>query len=158
MQEEYTIRELTNKQDEAFESVKELFEEMYAYMREHGLMLDLADDGARKWIKSVQTGLGRFGGLFVCEVNEEVIGFAHGSIRLTPDYLGSQKAGLITHVHVSPGSRGKGAGRALVKSLEKWFEKANTSSVELHVLAANDAAIGFWEKLGYKRELHQYRK
>lgn len=158
MQYDYTIKEITEKQDAAFDVIKELFEEMYAYMCEHGLKLELAEDGAQKWIKSVQTGLGRFGTLYVCEVNGAVKGFAHGSIRLSPDYLGSQKLGVVTHIHVSVEYRGSGAGSALLKSLERWFRKNNVASIELQVLVANEAGVAFWEKQGYSRELLQYRK
>lgn len=158
MQSDYNIRELTDKHDAAFENIESLFYEMYACMRKQGLILELADDGARKWIDGIRTGLGRFGSLFVCENEGKIIGFAHGSIILTPNYFGSKKIGVITHVHVQDRHRKMGAGRALVKALEKWFDGKEVFGIELQVLSGNIPAIKFWEKLGYQDELRQYRK
>jgi ribosomal protein S18 acetylase RimI-like enzyme len=152
------IREISERTDPALESVEDLFFEMYDYMKQHGLMIDLAIDGKQRWIEAVKKTLGRFGTLSVCTKGDEVIGFAHGSIRLTPDYLGNKKVGVITHVHVQHQYRGMGSGLLLVKSLEQWFSKQDVHSVELQVLSENLPAIGFWEKLGYYNELLQCRK
>ena len=158
MQDNINIREITDRDDPAMKSVEKLFIEMYDFMKQHGLILDLATDGSHKWIETVKKSLGRFGVLFICTLNEEDIGFAHGSIRLTPDYLGNRKTGVITHIHLVDKFRGQGAGIALVKSLEQWFSDQKVHSVELQVLSENHPAIGFWKKLGYQNELVQYRK
>ena len=158
MQDNIRIREITNRQDPAMESVERLFLEMYDFMKQHGLMLDLAPDGSHKWIEAVKKSLGRFSVIFICTVDDENIGFAHGSVRLTPDYLGNKKTGVITHIHLMDKFRGQGAGIALVKSLERWFAEQEVHSVELQVLSENHPAIGFWKKLGYHHELVQYRK
>ena len=152
------IREITDSNDPAWEVVEVLFEEMYQFMAEHGLGLPLTEGGASQWIGSVKKGLGRFGLVFICADDDEITGFSHGSIKLSPDYLGNKKIGVITHVHVKDKHRTKGSGTALVKALEQWFEKQQVHSVELQVLSANNYAIRFWEKLGYSQELHQYRK
>lgn len=158
MPDSFYIKEITDRQDPAIDMVSDLFLEMYDYMNQHGLMIDLADEGQLKWIHSVTKSLGRFGVLLLCYSGDEVTGFAHGSISLTPDYLGNRKVGVITHIHIRDAYRGQGAGEALVKSLEQWFAVNDVHSVELKVLAENHPAIGFWKKLGYYAELHQYRK
>jgi ribosomal protein S18 acetylase RimI-like enzyme len=158
MQSDCKIEKITDKGDPLIEKTNLLFEEMYAFMQDHGLMLGLARDGARKWVEGIRQGLGRFGILFICLQQEEVIGFAHGALRLTPDYLGSKKVGVITHVYVREDIRKQGAGKALVKELEQWFDEKEVSSVELQVLTHNESAILFWESAGYQRELLQYRK
>lgn len=158
MPDQYTIRQLIQKDDPAFEAVERLFEEMYAYMREHGLMMDLADDGTARWIRGVKNALGRFASLQLCLAGGEVVGFAHGSIKLAPDYLGSHKLGLVSHVYVQPAFRRSGAGRALVTELENWFREQGVKAIELQVLSPNAAAAEFWECLGYVKEIQQYRK
>jgi GNAT superfamily N-acetyltransferase len=154
----YLIKEITDKQDPTLEQVGVLFGEMYEYMQAHGLKLELSPDGCQQWISSVSKGLGRFGVLYVIFNDDDIFGFAHGSIRLSPDYLGSKKLGVITHVFVRDNDRSSGAGRKLVNALEDWFVKQNIHSIELQVLSGNQPAIGFWEKLGYASELLQCRK
>lgn len=158
MPDKHSIIEIVNKQDPVLEKVGLLFREMYVYMLANGLNLDLAPNGHEKWISSISKGLGRFGVLFTLQKDEEIIGFAHGSIRLAPDFLGSKKLGVITHVFVNDNARNKGEGRALVHALEQWFAQQEVHSIELQVLSGNVPAIGFWEKLGYAPELLQCRK
>ncbi len=158
MPDTYEIIELTDKQDPAFKEVTGLFQDMYAHMQEHGLMLELSGDGAQRWISSVKKGLGRFGVLYISTHNNKISGFAHGSIKLIPDYLGNKKVGVINHVYVTNDHRNAGVGKALVQSLEKWFEGREVHSVELQVLFDNAQAVEFWDKLGYRRELLQCRK
>lgn len=158
MPDKMIIKELTDGTDPAWEEVENLFQEMYQFMTEHGLQLPLSENGSSQWLASVKKGLGRFGIVFVCVHEDEIIGFSHGSIRLSPDYLGNKKMGVITHVHVKDAYRKNKSGTALVKALEGWFEKQQVHSVELQVLSANNSAISFWEKLGYDQELIQYRR
>jgi len=152
------IREISDRQDPALEIVEGLFLDMYEYMNQHGLMLDLADGGQQRWIEAVKKTMGRFGVLLICTLGDETIGFAHGSVRISPDYLGNLKIGVITHIHLMDKFRGQGAGIALVRSLEQWFADNEVHSVELQVLSENHPAIGFWKNLGYHNELLQCRK
>lgn len=158
MTQDITVREIYQGDAPALARVEDLFGEMYRYMGQHGLLLGLADKGEQKWMSGIMKGLGRFGVLMVAEKKGEVLGFAHGSVRLTPDYLGTLKVGVITHIYVDGEFRGNGVGELLVKGLEEWFRGKEVHSVELQVLAANEKGIAFWEKLGYPAELNQHRK
>ncbi|MEN8225774.1 MAG: GNAT family N-acetyltransferase [Bacteroidota bacterium] len=152
------IREITDRDDPVLTDVEHLFLDMYDYMQQHGLVIGLSSDGHQKWMEGMKNGLGRFGVLFVSLLNDKVTGFAHGSIRLSPDYLGNKKLGVITHIHLKESCRRQGAGNALVKALEVWFAEQHVHSVELQVLSDNLPARGFWNKLGYHDELMQCRK
>ncbi len=152
------IIELKSADSNEFDAVKELFTQMYGYMDNHGLMLDLAEDGPEKWISSVKNMLGRFAVVPIAQVDGQIVGFAHGALRFTSDYLGSRLVGIVTHIYVMQEFRGSGAGKALADYLESWFVTKKVHSVELQVIHGNQSAIGFWEKLGYSRELIQYRK
>lgn len=158
MTQKINIREIIHGDDPAIIKLEALFRDMYRYMDNHGLKLELAEKGERKWLDGVIKGLGRFGVLQVAENGEAVVGFAHGSLRLTPDYLDSRKVGVITHVFVVEEYRGNRVGEDLVKGLEKWFASKDVHSVELQVLSGNKNGIAFWEKLGYPLELQQHRK
>jgi ribosomal protein S18 acetylase RimI-like enzyme len=158
MPDNFSIREIISKEDPTINQVEQLFLDMYEYMQHHGLLLGLADKGEKKWMDSVLKGLGRFGVLYISTVDKEITGFAHGSIRLSPDYLGNKKLGVITHVHLKEKYRAHGAGKAMVKKLEEWFSDQDVHSIELQVLGDNIPAIGFWQKMGYRNELVQCRK
>lgn len=158
MNKEINIRVIRGPGDLALDKVKMLFEEMYDYMLDHGLMIKLAEYGAEKWLNGILKGLGRFGILCVAESENEVIGFSYGSIRIMPDYIGSMKTGIITHVFVSSKHRETGIGKKLVQALETWFDEKEVHSIELQVLTENVSAIDFWDKLGYSAELLQCRK
>ncbi|HSG67952.1 MAG TPA: GNAT family N-acetyltransferase [Bacteroidales bacterium] len=152
------IREIIDRNDQAWGDIESLFADMYAYMQSKGLMAGLAEDGAKHWVESVSKGLGRFGIMYISMHGKDVTGFAYGSIRLMPDYLGSRKTGVITHIHLKENYRRKGTGALLVRALEKWFLAKEVHSIELQVIIDNSSAMAFWEKLGYKTELIQYRK
>ncbi len=158
MPEEIIIKKITDKDDPQLTQVTGLLHSMYDYMDEQGLLLDLAENGAIAWTEGVKKGLGRFGIVYTATSGDQTIGFAHGSIRLSPDYLGTLKLGVITHVYVIPEQRSSGVGEKLVKGLEEWFAEKEVHSIELQVLAKNMIGIAFWEKLGYPAELQQHRK
>lgn len=154
---EIRFRYITDDKDPALDQVRPLLAGMYREMRRQGLMLPLADDGADKWIDGIQSSLGRFGILAVVYSGNRLAGFAHGALKYLPDYLGGYRTGVITHVYVHEDLRGQKVGRRLVSLLEQWFGEKKVHSVELQVIAGNDARA-FWEKAGYTLELLQYRK
>ena len=155
---EIEYRRIEEPEDRVLEQVKQLFNDMYSQMHDHGLMLDLDPDGADKWIISLKRTLGRFAVLQIACQGEEVIGFAHGSLSLAPDYLGSKKIGVVTHIYVKPDYRSRKVATGLLDGLENWFKNQKVHSVELQVLSQNLEAMNFWRKMGYKSELFQFRK
>ncbi|HNQ82597.1 MAG TPA: GNAT family N-acetyltransferase [Bacteroidales bacterium] len=149
---------LDNAELPDWDEIPGLFNEMYARMDEMGLMVPLAADGAQKWLRSTRNTAGKFGIVVLARIGEVPVGFAHGMIKFLPDYLGNHSVGLITHVFVKDIARKKGLGRELVKMLEGWFHDKNVHSIELQVINDNLPAQKFWENLGYRVELTQYRK
>ncbi len=53
---------------------------------------------------------------------------------------------------VAADRRRRGVGRALMLGAEDWARDVGVRKLELHVLPHNDAAIGLYESLGYRRE------
>ena len=154
---EIVYKLISDETDPLLEQVRPLFAEMYRGMRGQGLMLPLADDGADTWFQGALATLGRFGIMAVAVEEGRLAGFAHGALKFLPDHLGGHKTGAITHIFVKPVYRKRYVGKHLLKLLEEWFLEKKVQSVELQVIAGNDARE-FWERLGYSLELHQYRK
>ena len=154
---DFVYKRVTQENDPDLVQVGMLFSEMYSEMKEQGLLLELADDGMDKWMTGMKSALGRFGVLAVAVREGQLVGFAHGALKLLPDYLGGHKAGIITHIYVSAPYRSRKVGRKLVEILEDWFAEKQVHSIELQVISKNPARR-FWEKTGYGLELYQYRK
>ena len=60
--------------------------------------------------------------------------------------------GWMYYLASDPELRGAGIGRALVVEAERRFEAAGCPKTMLMVRGGNEAAIGFYEKLGYTKE------
>jgi len=58
--------------------------------------------------------------------------------------------GWINYLAVSPRHRGKGFGRAIMAEAERMLKQAGCPKINLQVRASNRAAIGFYERLGYR--------
>jgi ribosomal protein S18 acetylase RimI-like enzyme len=58
--------------------------------------------------------------------------------------------GWLNYLAVAPGHRGLGFARALVREAEVRLEALGCPKVNLQVRAGNDAALGFYEALGYE--------
>jgi ribosomal protein S18 acetylase RimI-like enzyme len=153
-----TIRLVDHAQDPVLAQVTTLFEEMHREMAGQGMGLSLAEGGAALWCNGMARGLERFGRLVVAERGGELVGFAHGALKLAPEHLGGVRLGHISHVHVVRDARGSGVGRAMVELLHAWFQEREVASIELQVLAGNEAGQAFWRALGYRVELLQLRK
>ncbi len=152
------IRNIDQLPPELEKELAILFIEMYIEMRDSGLMLDLADDGVVKWLKSLKNTLDRFTKLYMVFYDSIPVGFASGSLAITNDYIGSKKIGIINHVFVLKEHRGGQLARQMVNRLEEWFKAMKVHSIELQVLFNNTGAIEFWEKMNYSTELLQMRK
>src|SRR5436190_19861093 len=139
-------------------AVADLFEAMYREEAAYGSLAALASGGAALWLKGATAGLERFARLCVVEQEGKVVGFAHGTIRLLPDYIGGGAVGSVTHLFVDPSARRQGAARVLLNALEDWFRLKNVSRMELTVVAGNPAGRAFWAACGYEVALHQLYK
>ena len=154
----FPVRTITQADDPALGTVPALFEMMHAEMASQGMLLRLAENGARIWLDATKSGLERFGRLAVAEADGRVVGFAHAVVKLAPDHLGGARTGHIAHVYVTPTHRRSGIARALVASLHEWLGAKQVTSIELQVVHRNEAGLAFWRSLGYGTELLQLRK
>lgn len=135
-----------------------LFKNYYAYFESLGVRLPLASNGGQLWMEAAMQSLGRLSVLPLALAGEKVVGFAQGTVKLLPDYLGAHKVGVVQHVYVTEAYQRQGIAEKLVKALQSWFDEKQVQSVELQVIAGNDKAMAFWKKLGFEPELQQLRK
>lgn len=149
---------LTGKEDPRCIAVAGLFAAMYREEAAYGSLAVLAPDGAMLWLKGATAGLERFARLAIAEVDGQVVGFAHGTVRLLPDYIGGGAVGSITHIYVAQSARRAGAASILLGSLEEWFGVKGVTRTELTVVAGNSAGRAFWKACGFEVALHQLYK
>lgn len=141
--------------------VAELWAAMYAYQREHGMVLPLRDDAAEIWKRQLGGRLDApVSVILVAEApGGGLCGFLAAQTKRLPPHLAAAKAkvGFISELYVSPDERRHRVGRALVEAAFAWFARADVGSIELHVLIGNDVARRFWESMGFVPELLQMR-
>jgi len=86
-----------------------------------------------------------------------VVGYAVGRVTTLPSFFEHRYRGSIHDVFVKLEYRRRGIGRQLVDEILRWLEDRGVTLVELTVAANNDA-IPFWERLGFRVYMHQMKK
>jgi len=87
----------------------------------------------------------------------EVVGYAVGRITMLPPFFEHRTRGYIHDVFVKPQFRRRGVGRRLVDEILRWLRQRGVNLVELTVAANNDA-VPFWERLGFRVYMYQMKK
>lgn len=152
------LKTLSKADSALLDQVETLWRRFYDGMSEQGLLLPLIPEGEKVWRRIIESSLGRTNYLVVAVNNGEVTGFALGTLRIAPEYLGGHLIGFVSGLYVRPDFRKTKIGTNLNEMLESWFAERNAHSYELQVVTENEAAIKFWEGLGYQGELYQMRK
>lgn len=83
----------------------------------------------------------------VAKENCDIVGFIIGTIYTESNSL----TGHILTLDVSPTVRRRGIARRLLREIEKIFRERGVTSCRLEVREDNVAALGLYQKLGYKR-------
>lgn len=78
---------------------------------------------------------------------DQVVGLVSGRHRL-PTTL------LLFSMWVAPDARRSGVGRQLIEGLEGWARRWGATETVLWVLRGNEAALGFYERLGFEALSH----
>jgi ribosomal protein S18 acetylase RimI-like enzyme len=58
--------------------------------------------------------------------------------------------GWVYYLAVAPSARGRGLGHRLMEACEAWVAERGIPKIQLMVRTDNDAARGFYERLGYE--------
>lgn len=89
------------------------------------------------------------GNLFLMAVRQEkVIGTLSFTRHLHPQQAHAGELGMAVASH----HRRNGIGRSLLSGLLEWCRRSAIRRVELKVMAHNHAAIGLYEKMGFRQE------
>ena len=60
--------------------------------------------------------------------------------------------GWVNYLAVNPCHRGQGLGRLLMERAEEILRGLGAAKLNLQVRSSNEAALGFYERLGYKQD------
>ncbi|WP_417517054.1 GNAT family acetyltransferase [Minwuia sp.] len=60
--------------------------------------------------------------------------------------------GWVYYLATDPARRGSGTGRRLMREAENWLRDKGCPKIELMVRDTNEAALGFYDSLGYEHQ------
>lgn len=83
----------------------------------------------------------------IAKIYSEIVGFIIGAIY----YERNAQVGHIITVDVAPAYRQKGVAQKLLQEIEKIFRGKGSRASYLEVREDNIAALGVYQKLGYKK-------
>lgn len=91
-------------------------------------------------------------GFFVAEIDGDLVGFVHVIVRDAPDIpvIVPRRYAVVDSIVVKSEHKHHGIGRMLINTMEGWAANNGASSIELNVYEFNEAAIAFYERLGYR--------
>jgi ribosomal protein S18 acetylase RimI-like enzyme len=90
-------------------------------------------------------------GFFVAEAAGVVIGFVNVTVCESPPVpiLVPRRYAAVENLVVDPRFQRAGVGRELMDHVHRWAADQGASEVELTVYRFNEAALAFYESLGY---------
>lgn len=93
--------------------------------------------------------------VLVARRDEDIVGYAFVVIETADPvwYTGDNYAD-VAHLSVADGVRGRGVGTMLLDAADAELERRGIDDVQIGVDAANEDAIRFYERRGYRRDYH----
>jgi ribosomal protein S18 acetylase RimI-like enzyme len=91
-------------------------------------------------------------GLFVAEIEGQLVGFVHIIVREALDIpiFVPRRYAVVDNLAVRKEFRQTGIGRALMNEAHDWAVAKGADTVELNVYEFNESAIAFYRRLGYQ--------
>ena len=109
----------------------------------------VSDDALARWMNDFTTWIERDQRhMVVATMGTELIGFASGTRHAPPPIFAFVRELYVEELYVAPSARRRGVGKALYDGLIQWGTSWGAERVRLAVLAANQDARGFWQRLG----------
>jgi RimJ/RimL family protein N-acetyltransferase len=99
----------------------------------------------RRYLKAIRRH--GYAAVFVAEEAGQVVGRLSIGRDAHPASEHVADVGLM----VAQGFRRRGIGRSLMEAGEAWARGVGVRKIELHVFPHNEAALGLYEQLGYRR-------
>ena len=101
---------------------------------------------SRAWQARIGSGIPPDIGLFAARQHGQLVGFV--CANLNPDRT-PQWGPRVENLHCHPDYKGKGTGRALLVRAAQWVEEERPgSALHLYVYDLNEAARGFYRRMG----------
>ena len=100
-------------------------------------------------------------GAFVLVVREgaRAVGYAVVTVDSgSPTWRAPERFGFVGSLALLPEARGAGAGRALIERAQEEIERVGVTELRLDVVATNDPALHFYERLGFEPYLIGLRR
>jgi len=136
-----------------YNALCELFDEVDSLHRDNLPHLFQKPDGAARE-PDYYTGLMKDedAALLVAESGKKLVGFVHAIVRDTPAFpvFIPRRYAIVDGIVVKAGFRNRGIGRTLMNQMQEWAIAKGATSIELNVYDFNEAAISFYERLGYQ--------
>lgn len=153
--------QIRQAQPEDYENLLPLFEEVDAQHRAHLPLQFKKPVGPardREYYRSVLVS--EDFNLLVGELNEELVGLIVVVMRDAADIpiLVPRRYAVIDNIAVRRDMRRNGIGKALMEAAHGWAWEQGATSVELNVFTFNQAAVRFYESLGYEIVSHKMRR
>jgi ribosomal protein S18 acetylase RimI-like enzyme len=129
----------------------------------HHAQLDAAFATSPRWQEEyryfVHSLLGRDDALAVVAVHQgRLVGYGVGRTSILPGFFQQRRRGYIHDVVTREAYRRRGIGRRLVDALLRWMRDTEVSSVELTVAVRNEAAVAFWQRMGFDTYMHHMKR
>jgi ribosomal protein S18 acetylase RimI-like enzyme len=136
-----------------YNSVCELFDEIDALHRDNLPHIFQKPNGAARE-QEYYSGLiaDENVALLVAEVGGKLVGFVHALVRDQPalPVFVPRRYAIVDGILVRSGFQNHGIGRILMDKMQEWATARGATSIELNVYEFNEAAISFYESLGYQ--------
>ena len=88
--------------------------------------------------------------MYVAEENEQIVGFITAEVLKKKVWYNVQ-LGSINNIFVLEEYRGKGIGKALMKTMMNTLQDVGITNIQLEAYSKNSKAIKFYEKLGFEK-------
>jgi ribosomal protein S18 acetylase RimI-like enzyme len=105
-------------------------------------------DTYRAWVRRHMGD--RKGVVFVAEDANVVLGYVLGAVGQRSPVFSVRRVGMIFDLVVRQDQRRRGVGRTLVEASRERFEDFGIRHLQLNFDPRNEAAAGFWEKMGFE--------
>jgi GNAT superfamily N-acetyltransferase len=94
--------------------------------------------------------------VFVAVAGSDVAGYTFGQVMQRPT-LRDGRCGFVADLCVREDCRRTGVGTRLYQELKGWFNRRDVTSLEVQVVTQNEAALAFWNKMGFGEFLKTLR-
>lgn len=146
------------RDDPLMNQVEQVFKLQMEHLESVGSLIPMVANGESIWRRDFEPAIGSAGTVIAAIHDDTVVGFAYGTLRILPRYLGGLKTALLTHFHVLEEFRKMGVGERLLTTFENWCSARGCTSIEVLVLVNDYVAQTYWSRRGFLEEQIQVRK